>query len=183
VKCYKNINFSFKPSGAYEQRITYSPYYASNCSKAGVHIQLGGYMGGEELWVGAITDSQYQDETKIFDKQHQFASTFDRVNNKLVPFVNIVDKGYRINLPAWRAGRQTVLQPIFSKSDRMFTGTETAVSGSIASDRSGNERAVKYSKISSVLKRGLQQQGSPAMMADIWLAWTFQVNFMFERVH
>ena len=112
-----NINFSFKLSTSYEQRITYLIYYASNCSKARVHIQLGGYMGGEELWVGAITDSQYQNETEIFPKQHEFASKTDRVNDKLVPFVNIVDKGYRINLPAWRAGRQTVLQPIFSKSN------------------------------------------------------------------
>ena len=36
-----NINFAFKPSGAYEQRVTYSKYYATNCGKGGFFIQLG----------------------------------------------------------------------------------------------------------------------------------------------
>ena len=45
-----------------------------------------------------------------------------------------------------------VIQPMFSRSDRKFTGKETILSGSVASDRSGNERAVNRAKLSNVLK-------------------------------
>ena len=61
-----NVNFDFKPSGAYEQRVTYSSYYAGNCAKGGVFVQLGGWLGVEELWVGATSDTHYQEETAIF---------------------------------------------------------------------------------------------------------------------
>ena len=99
-----------------------------------------------------------------------------------LPFCNIVDKGYRINLPAWRAGRQTVMQLMFSRSDRTFTAKETIVLGSVASDRSGNERAVNRAKMSNILKRGLTQAGCPKRINNIWLAWSFQSNFMFKSV-
>ena len=96
-------------------------------------------MGVLELWVGGTSDTYYQEKTGIFKVQEEFASVFDMVDEKNIPFCNIVDKGYRINLPAWRAGRQTVIQPMFAKSDSTFTGKQTVVSGSVASDRSGNE--------------------------------------------
>ena len=178
-----NINFAFKPSGAYEQRVTYSKYYATNCGKGGVFIQLGAWMGVEELWVGAISDSMYQDKTEIFPTQMHFAENIDNNYGKLIPFLNIVDKGYRINLPAQRARRQTVIQPVFAKSDTMFSGKDTILSGSVASDCSGNERAVKYAKMSKLLRNGLQQNGCTVMIADVWLAWLFQVNFMYKPVH
>ena len=177
-----NVNFDFKPSGAYEQRVTYSSYYASNCAKGGVFLQLGGWMGVEELWVGATSDTHYQQETGIFQNQELFAKEFDLVDGKVLPFCNIVDKGYRINLPAWRAGRQTVLQPMFARSDRTFTGLETVVSGSVASDRSGNERAVNRAKQSMILKRGLYKTGCPKHLSNVWLTWSFQSNFMFKSV-
>ena len=31
-----NVNFDFKPSDAYEQRVTYSSYYCGNCATSGV---------------------------------------------------------------------------------------------------------------------------------------------------
>ena len=139
-------------------------------------------MGVQELWVGATSDSHYQQETSIFKDQDEFASVFDLVDGKIIPFCNIVDKGYRINLPAWRAGRQTVIQPIFARSDRKFTGLETVVSGSVASDRSGNERAVNRAKMSGILKRALHQSGCPKRLNDVWFAWSFQSNFMFRSV-
>ena len=176
-----NVNFDFKPSDAYEQRVTYSSYYGGNCAKGGVFLQLGGWMGVQELWVGATSDSYYQQETNIFKEQEEFAKV-DLIDGKVLPFCNIVDKGYRINLPAWRAGRQMVIQPMFSRSDRKFTGKETILSGSVASDRSGNERAVNRAKLSNVLKRGLQKAGCPRRINDIWFAWSFQSNFMFKSV-
>ena len=81
------------------------------------------------------------------------------VDGKILPFCNIADKGYIINLLAWRAGRQTVLQLMFARSDRTFTGLETVVSGSITSNHSGNERGVNRAKQSMILKRGLYKTG------------------------
>lgn len=52
-----NIDFDYKPGGLYEQRITYSSYYSSNCAKGRVHLQLGGWIGVAELWVGGTSDS------------------------------------------------------------------------------------------------------------------------------
>ena len=55
-------------------------------------------------------------------------------------------------------------------------------SASVAADRSGNERAVKNSKASGFIKRGLKPNASPARFNNVWLAWSFQANFMFAAV-
>ena len=140
-------------------------------------------MGVHELWVGGTSDTYYQEKTGIFKVQEEFASVFDMVDGKIILFCNIFDKGCRINLPAWRAGRQTVIQPMFAKSDSTFTGKQTVVSGSVASDRSGNERAVNRAKMSNILKMGLKKNGCPKRINNVWLAWSFQSNFMFKSVH
>ena len=44
-----NVNLSYKPGGADEQRLTYSAYYAANCAKGGVFLQLCGWLGVEHL--------------------------------------------------------------------------------------------------------------------------------------
>ena len=176
-----NVNLTYKPSAADDQRLTYSQYYAGNCAKGGVFLQLCGWTGVEHLWVGATSDTHYQEHTQIFEKQRDFAAK-DLVNGKVIPFTNMVDKGYRINLPAWRAGRQLVYQPIFAKSDRKFTGRETIKSAKIATHRSGNERAVNRCKMSGYIKRGLQPHGKTYTLDDAWLAWSFQTNFMHKAV-
>jgi len=89
-----------------------------------------------------------------------------------------VDKGYRCALAAWRGGRQLMLQPDFARSDRRFNSREVLRSGAIASHRSGNERAVNVMKRSARIRRGLEKHQDPAIIADAWLAWGFQVNFM-----
>ena len=87
-----------------------------------------------------------------------------------------------MNLPAWRAGRQQVLQPVFAQSDRKFTGRETIKSAEIATDRSGNERAVNRAKQCGFIKRGIPQNGNPKLTDDAWLAWSFTSNFMYRAV-
>ena len=176
-----NVNLAYKPSGADEQRLTFSVYYSSNCCKGGVFLQLCGYTGVEHLWVGATSDSHYQEHTEIFEKQHTFAMN-DLVDAVHIAFTNIFDKGYRVILPAWRAGKQEVIQPIFARSDRKFTGRETIHSASVATDRSGNERAVNRCKLSGFIKRGLQKNGNPKLLNNAWLAWSFQTNFMYCSV-
>ena len=93
------------------------------------------------------------------------------------------DKGYRSVLDA-RAFGQRCLQPDFAQSDSKFSGKETLHSACIAVIRSGNERAVKMAKMSWFLKRGGMVQGWPLdLLDDMWLAWGFQVNFMYNSVH
>jgi hypothetical protein len=98
------------------------------------------------------------------------------------PFINIVNKGFRSTLAAWRHGRQMILQPAFSKSDRRFNSNELISSAAIAADRSANERAVKVCKRSGFLERGLLPSADVDFLCDTWRNWPFQANFMFKNV-
>ena len=75
-----------------------------------------------------------------------------------------------------------MLQPDFARADQHFKGKQVLTSGAIATDRSGNERAVRLSKQSGYINRGIKPAGSPLRMDNAWLAWSFQCNFMFENV-
>jgi len=73
---------------------------------------------------------------------------------------------------------QTCLQPIFAKSDEKFARNEMLHSAC------ENERGVKYTKTSWIIKRGIPNGNfSLVLLEDIWLAWGFQVNFMYDPVH
>ena len=176
-----NIPFNFKPSSAKNQRITYSPYYGMNCAKGGVFLQLCGWLGVEELWCGATSDSHYSEHTPILKQQNEFAK-IDTIDGVVLPFTLILDKCYRIVQIAWREGEQVCLQPTFKSSDRKFSCDEMLISASVAADRSGNERAVKRCKESAMLKRGLKPNGCPKRLNNVWLAWSFQTNFMYNSV-
>ena len=152
-----------------------------NCAKGGVFLQLCGWMGVEELWCGATSDSFYMENTGILKRQKDFAED-DLVDEKYIPFLIILDKGYRIIRAAWRAGMQKCFQPKFATSDEQFSSDDMLFSASVAADRSGNERAVRRAKLSSTLKRGLKPNGNPARLNKLWEAWSFQVNFMFGSV-
>lgn len=77
---------------------------------------------------------------------------------------------------------QSCIQPAFSECERQFADNMTLYSGAVAVVRSGNERAVNRCKLSRVLKRGaVEQKWDVDFLCDIWEAWTFQVNFMFEK--
>jgi hypothetical protein len=75
-----------------------------------------------------------------------------------------------------------VLQPTFSQGDRHFTTCEVLGSASVAADRSGNERSVRRSKMSSYVKRGTTQHKDIVRLCDVWLAWSWQTNFMYAPV-
>ena len=114
--------------------MTYSAHYAGNCAKGGVFIQLSGWIGVEDLWCGATSDSHYQQRNKIFEKQDAFAET-DLVDGRKLPFTNILDRGYRVNVAAWRAGKQEVIQPNFLKSDERFSARDTIETADRATTR------------------------------------------------
>jgi hypothetical protein len=160
-------------------RKTYSSYYRGNVAKGGVFIQLCGWLGVWNLWTGAVSDSYYIVHSGILEAQEKFAKA-DATSS--LPFSNILAKGYRCSVAAWRKG-QYVLPPRFAKSDQQFT-TEHLLSSSaiLASDRGGNERAVNLCKRAGVLQRGLPRNGSTADLDDAWLAWSFKANFMYKPV-
>jgi hypothetical protein len=60
--------------------------------------------------------------------------TIDKGEARELAFTNILDKGYRCVLAAWRAGGQLLLQPFFAKSDQKFSNNEVLLSGAVATD-------------------------------------------------
>lgn len=131
--------------------------------------------------MGAVSDSDYMTRSGILEAQKNYITLHDK-NSEEISWINILDKGYRIVSAAWRTGEQFVLQPAFAKSDRKFTTIETIRSSTVASDRGGNERAVRIAKICGFLKDGLHQNQSPDRLSDVWLAWSFQANFIYKPV-
>ena len=170
-----------KPSDAQMQRQPYSSYYSCNCFKGGIGLQLGGWICTHDLWTGCVSDTAYQGDSGIFEKQKEFCE-MDRVHGEVVPFTNVFDKGYQNRLQAWQAGKQLTLQPVFAKSDAKFRRKDTLSSAVIAADRSGNERAVWLSKMATYISKGLENHQSMERMHYAWICWGFQTNFMFESV-
>ena len=167
------------------QRFTYSEYYGENCFKGGVSVQLNGWIRAGSLWPGRVSDSDYNRREGYLQRQQEFQDAdLVEVDGKLVviPFLNIYDKGYRARMAAWKSGKQGVLQPTFAPSDRRFSGKETKISASIASDRGGNERAVNVSKRSAYICRGFRPNMNPERFDMAWRSWSFKSNFMFKPV-
>ena len=158
------------------QRLTYSAYYAGNVAKGGVFLQLCGWSGAHELFPGAMGDSNYLNDTGILEEQKAFQEA-----DGGIPFLNGLDRGYRSTRAAWAQG-QLVCQPTFAKSDQKFSTKDVLRSASIAADRSGNERAVRVTKMSSYVKRGTMQHKDVVRLCDVWLAWSWQANFMFKSI-
>lgn len=167
-----------RPSSAALQRALYNSYYGMCCAKAGVAVQLCGWIHGLPLNTGHSDDTRFIEDTEILQIQQIFAEN-DKSSTK--PFLNIFDKGYQCTLLASKLG-QFCLQPTFAESAKQFKDSEVLFSGAVAVVRSGNERAVNRCKMSWFLQRGaVQQMWDIDFVCDIWEAWTFQVNFMFEK--
>ena len=81
------------------------------------------------------------------------------------------------------AGCQMILQPDFKKSHKKFCRKETISSAGIATDRSGNERGIKYSKYSGILACGMTAKNNFAVIDDTWLAWSFQTNLFMKVLY
>jgi hypothetical protein len=78
---------------------------------------------------------------------------------------------------------QYCLQPEFAESEKQFKANMALHSGAAVVVWSGNERAVNQFKMSWFLKQGTANQSwSIDCLCNVWEAWTFQVNFMFEKI-
>ena len=151
-------------------------------------VQLLGWIGVGQLWTGAVSDSDYNRREGYLEHQRLFAND-DKVELEkgsgdfnVLPFTNIYDKGYRAKMVAWRCGQQLVLQPEWAESDKQFRRDQTFLSASVATDRGGNERAVKVCKRAWFIRRGFLPNMSPKQLNDAWTTWAFQANFMFSPV-
>jgi hypothetical protein len=186
VIMYDNTNVRMKqPSDAEAQRATYSMYYSGNVGKGAVHIQPCGWMGCNELWSGGVSDTAYMQEEDVFPDLNKYLLTSPLETEEIrnIKFTIILNRGYRVTIDALNTGGHYVLQPIFASPDEQFSTEEVHVSSTVATDCSGNERAVKYSKISDYINKGLQCNESTERLGKTWLAWGFQVNFMYLPVH
>ena len=97
------------------------------------------------------------------------------------PFRNILEKGYRVTQYILQ-NHQKIMQPKHSKDGHDFTGDERLCIFEIASDRPGNEMAVKYVKQSECLTDGLNQHQDFARVNVFWKVFSFQTNFMYFPV-
>jgi hypothetical protein len=166
------------PSDAELNHTLYSDYYAECCGKGGVALQLLGWIRTLELAMGGISDTNYVDLVGVLSEQKYFAEWDDTT---IEMFLNIFDKGYRCNVSANNFG-QKCIQPTFAGSGQ-FKREEVLHSGGVAVVRSANERAVNTVKKSWAIRRGGQYGMQDCrMMADLWLAWGYQVNYMYNVV-
>lgn len=142
-------------------------------------------MGVVNLWTGGVSDSDYNRRAGYLQNQWRFQEN-DLVeidgHRRVVRFLNIYDKGYRAKMAAWENGKQLVLQPDFKESDKKFNRDQTISSASVASDRGGNERVVNVSKRAGLISKGFLPGGDHIRFNKVWLTWSFQANFMLERV-
>jgi len=139
--------------------------YSAMLEKDGLQISFLKYSSRTRtLWTGAVSDTDFLNRAGVLELQHDFVKK-DEVNGKYIPFTNILDKGYRSVLAAWRCGKLLVLQPTFAKSDTKFTGEQTLSSSAIAADRASNERAVRLCKKAGMLQRGVESNSSCSTIA------------------
>ena len=155
--------------------------------KEGVGMQLCGFLIAEDLWGGGASDSLYHAVAGYLEEQQKFQEmdrVFDAVKNmyKVVAFLNLLDRGFRAKMAAWKRGKQQTIQPPSCKSDERFKGRTTVYAAGIAHDRSGNERGVNVCKRSALLKRGFHHNMNPIRFNCVWRCWAFRANFMYKPV-
>ena len=138
-------------------------------------------MGVYALWGGNVNDTDYHRNSRYLNEQAEFQKN-DKVGDKVVVFIVILDNGYHASTSNWRHDGKLMAQPVYGKSDQRFKGSQTMLSASIASDRGGNERAVNVSKRCGVVKRGFKESMDAKMFQDTWITWGFQSNFMFNPI-
>jgi hypothetical protein len=166
------------PNDAALQGALYNSYYGMCCVKAGVTVQLCSWIYGLPLNTGNSDDTHFIKDTNILAVQKEFAG---RDLSSTIPFLNIFYKGYQCMLMASEHGK-SCLQPAFAEFEKHFAARTTLYLGAVAVVRSGNERAVKRCKMSWVIKFGAKEQmWDVNFLCDVWDAWTFQVNFMYDK--
>jgi hypothetical protein len=163
------------PSAGDLNRALYNVYYNMCCAKGGIAVQLCNWVFGLPLVTGHCDDDQQIKYTMILELQKLFA---DNDPTSFESFLNVLDKGYHQLLKAKQHG-QLVLQP--DRADFLSSGDSVLRTGCVAVTRSGNERGVKRGKVSWFVNHGMKHKlMSVDLLCDVWEAWTFRVNFMYD---
>ena len=158
--------------GQHRGHHTVLKYYAMNCLKAGIRIILCGWLDNENLWGGAVTDSDYDIKAGYLEEQKRHQES-DLVMGAVIEFLNLLDRGFRGKMTSWKCGHQVALQLPSAKSGQRFTGSKTVFVGSIVHDRDGNERAVRVCKLNGLIKCGLLPGMSATRLDNAWRACGF----------
>lgn len=109
---------------------------------------------------GHSSDDKSTELTKIVESQQKFQEHDKKnENDKTIPFLNTLDKGYRIDALA-RKYNQNVLQPIFAMSDEQFAKNHLLQGACVAVIRSGNKRGVRYMKHSWIVAKEIKHGNS-----------------------
>lgn len=170
-----NIPFP-APSSGDLNRALHNKYYNQCCAKAGVAVQLCCWIYGLSLVTGHSDDDRQIEDTKILQMQKEFSEN-DPTSDR--PFLNVLDKGYHQILEAQKHG-QMCCRP--DEADEQFGGDKVLRTGCVAVVRSGNERGVNRSKMSWFIKRGCSDQlWDVDLLCDVWEAFTFRINFMYDK--
>jgi hypothetical protein len=175
---------------AEEQSLTWNSYYHMNCAKIGVGVQPCGWIVVcPEPWMGSASDTMFHSKHEQILPAMQAFQNEDIVRSKdggrdtVVSWLHGLDRRYWVNQACYNAGEQIVEQPYFSPRDGKFSTHAALFSSTFASDRSGNERAVRMVKHSDYLTKGLQSTGDADRFCNALEAWGFQINFMLAPVH
>lgn len=145
------------------------------CAKGGIAVQLCNWVFGLPLVTGHCDDDQQIKYTMILELQKLFS---EKDPTSLESFLNVLDKGYLQLLKAKQLD-QLVLQP--DRAESLSSGPSVLRTGCIAVTRSGNERGVKRGKLSWFVNNGMKLKlMSIDLLCDVWEAWTFRVNFMYD---
>jgi hypothetical protein len=170
-----NIPFP-APSCGHLNRALHNKYYNMCCAKAGIAVQLCCWIFGLPLVTGHSDDDRQIEDTMILELQKAFS---ENDPTSVRAFLNIFDKGYHQILEALRHG-QLCCRP--DEANNTFGGDKVLRAGCVAVVRSGNERGVKRCKLSWFLKRGCSDQlWDVDLVCNVWEAFSFRVNFMYDK--
>ena len=74
--------------------------------RGGIFTQLCGWEGTHELFSGNIGDPEYVKECAFLKDQEVFANMDILQDGSILPFTNVFDKGYRVNMECLKYGKQ-----------------------------------------------------------------------------
>ena len=141
------------------------------------------------LWAGRVSDTNYHEGSGYVQAMQKFqeedlvpvsADSVMGMKYEVVPFTQVLDKGYQVTRFNYDHGKQRTVQPVFGKSNQKFRGEDTLFSGMVASLRSGNERWILVCKRPGLIKEGFKPGMCPKVFDDVWLGWGFHANFMYK---
>ena len=93
----------------------------------------------KDLWVRGVSATEYNKKSGYLQKQREFQEkdlVFGEEGSigKLVMWLIIYDRDYRAKMAAWLEGKQLVLQPPASESDKRFRDRTMIYAATITHD-------------------------------------------------